>query len=54
MSKEFPATYEEYIANQEPPEILCDCGRGPILQGNMVPEVCIACFVEQELWEDLP
>ena len=33
-----------YINDHMPP--VCDCGRGPILQGNGTPDCCVDCYGE--------
>jgi hypothetical protein len=36
------------IVQDEYTNLPCDCGRGPILEGNGTPDVCAACYDELE------
>jgi hypothetical protein len=42
---------EILLVQDEYTNLPCDCGRGPILEGNGTPDVCAACYDETALDE---
>lgn len=46
------ALFESVLVQDEYTNLPCDCGRGPILEGNGTPDVCAACYDEAALCAD--